>query len=172
MQELINDLLAYSRVGSKGRELMACDWTAVMKETLVNLRQAIEENDAAVTCDPLPCVVADASQLGQLFQNLIANAIKYRSGKAPRVHVTAIEKSGEWQISVSDNGIGIEPKYHDRIFIIFQRLHGKNEYSGTGIGLAICKKIVEKHGGRIWVESEPGEGSTFHFTMPNNRGQR
>ena len=172
MQELINDLLAYSRVGSKGRELMACDWTAVMKETLVNLRQAIEENDAAVTCDPLPCVVADASQLGQLFQNIIANAIKYRSGKAPRVHVSAIEKNREWQFSVSDNGIGIEPKYHDRIFIIFQRLHGKNEYSGTGIGLAICKKIVEKHGGRIWVESEPGEGSTFHFTMPNNRGQR
>lgn len=166
MQNLINDLLAYSRAGSKGGEVKECDCSAVMEGALVNLRRVIEENNAVVTCDPLPCVFADFSQLGQLFQNLVANAIKYRSEKPPRVHVSATGGDGEWRFSVRDNGIGINSRYHDRIFVIFQRLHGKSEYSGTGIGLAICKKIAEKHGGRIWVESREGEGSTFYFTIP------
>ncbi len=164
MQGLINDLLAYSRVGTQRKEIEPTDCEAVLDRVLVNLRAAVGESDAEVTHDPLPTVLSDSTQLGQVFQNLLSNAIKYRSDKPPKVHVGADKKEGEWLLSVRDNGIGIDRKYFDRIFTIFQRLHTKEEYPGTGIGLAICKKIVERHGGRIWVESQPGEGSTFYFT--------
>ena len=166
MQELINDLLAYSRVGSRDKEFEPTDCEAVFERTPSDLRIVAAESGAVVTHDPLPTVMADASQMGQLLQNLISNAIKYRSEQPPKVHVAAERHPGEWRFSVSDNGIGIDPKYAERIFVIFQRLHTKGEYPGTGIGLAVCKKIVERHGGRIWVESAPGEGSTFYFTIP------
>ena len=166
MQILINDLLAYSRVGTKGKDFEMINCDTVLKNTLANLQKAIEENNVEVTNDPLPTVMADDVQLGQLFQNLIGNAIKFRRDNPPRVHITAGKNESKWVFSVRDNGIGIEKEYADRIFIIFQRLHGKNEYPGTGIGLAISKKIVERHGGRIWMDSEPGRGSTFHFTIP------
>jgi PAS domain S-box-containing protein len=173
MQALINDLLAYSRVGTRGKPFEPTDCEAVLDQALANLQMAIQDNDAVVTHDPLPTVMADATQLTQLFQNLIGNAIKFRGEQPPRVHISAhrqsaIEnrKSDEWAFSVRDNGIGIDPEYHERIFLIFQRLHTREEYPGTGIGLAVCKKIVERHGGRIWVESQPGKGSTFYFTIP------
>ena len=166
MQTLINDLLAYSRVGTRGKELAPTDTGGVFDAACDNLMKATEESGAEVTSDELPTVMGDESQLVQLFQNLIANAIKFRGEELVKVHVRAERRDGEWLFSVRDNGIGIDPQYAERIFIIFQRLHGKADYSGTGIGLAVCKKIVERHGGRIWVESEPGEGSTFYFTLP------
>ena len=169
MKQLIEDLLAYSRVGTKGKEFRAIELEAALKRALTNLRAAVEESGAAVTWDPLPSVSADDSQLAQLFQNLIGNALKFRGAGVPRVHVAASEKDGEWEITVADNGIGIEPQYFERIFMVFQRLHTKGDYPGTGIGLAICKKVVERHGGRIWVDSALGEGSRFHFTLPKNR---
>ena len=158
MQRLINDLLAYSRVGTRGKEFEPTDCTAVFDQALANLKAAIEESGAVVTHDPLPTVMADNMQLGQLFQNLIGNAIKYHGDEPPRVHVSAEQKGNDWVFSVRDNGIGIDPQYAERIFVIFQRLHTREEYPGTGIGLAICKKIVERHGGRIWVESQLGAG--------------
>ncbi|MDB4909750.1 MAG: sensor signal transduction histidine kinase, partial [Gemmatimonadetes bacterium] len=127
---------------------------------------AIEETGALVTNDFMPVVPADGGQLGQLLQNLVANGIKFRNGGHPRVHVGAVESEHHWEFSVRDNGIGIEQQYFDRIFVIFQRLHSKGDYPGTGIGLALCKRIVERHGGKIWVESKAGEGSTFFFTIP------
>jgi light-regulated signal transduction histidine kinase (bacteriophytochrome) len=166
MQGLISDLLAYSRVGSRGGTLVRTDLQAVLARTLDVLRTAIEESGAQVTYDPLPTVAADPVQMGQVLQNLVGNALKFRGPEPPRVHVGARREGGEWIISVRDNGIGIEPQYVQRIFVIFQRLHTRAEYEGTGIGLAICKKIVERHGGRIWVESTPGGGSTFSFTLP------
>ena len=166
MQRLINDLLAYSRVGTRGKEFEPTDCTAVFDQALANLKVAIEESGAVVTRDPLPTVMADKLQIGQLFQNLIGNAIKYHGDEPPRVHVSAEQKGNEWVFSVRDNGIGIDPQYAERIFVIFQRLHTREEYPGTGIGLAICKKIVERHGGRIWVESQLGSGATFYFTIP------
>ncbi len=168
MQSLINDLLTYSRVGTRGKELEPTDTQAAFEAACANLRTAIEEAGAEVVCSvELPRVVGDGIQLVQLFQNLIANAIKFRrEGEVPRVEVGAEwREEGEWLFWVSDNGIGIEPQYKERVFRLFQRLHGKGEYSGTGIGLAVCKKIVERHGGRIWVEIAPGEGSTFYFTL-------
>ncbi len=165
MQTLINDLLAYSRVGTRGRELEPTETGVVFEAARDNLLRAIEECGAEVTSGELPTVMGDETQLVQLFQNLIGNAIKFRGETTPEVRVEAERRPGEWQFSVRDNGIGIDPQYAERIFVIFQRLHGKAEYSGTGIGLAVCKKIVERHGGRIWVESEPGEGSTFYFTL-------
>jgi PAS domain S-box-containing protein len=169
MQQLINDLLAYSRVRTKGKEFEPTDCGRVLEDVLINLKAAVEESDAVVTHDPLPTLLADASQLTQLFQNLIANAIKFHGEAPPRIHVGAERSADGWLFSVRDNGIGIEPDYAERIFLIFQRLHSRAEYPGTGIGLAICKRIVERHGGRIWVESHPGGGSTFHFTIPDRR---
>jgi len=136
------------------------------------MRAAIEESGAAVTYDALPIAKADDVQLAQLFQNLIGNALKFRSASVPRISVFAKEKETEWEFGVQDNGIGIEPQYFERIFMVFQRLHNKGEYPGTGIGLAICKKVVERHGGRIWVESQPGQGTTFYFTLPKEQGEK
>jgi PAS domain S-box-containing protein len=166
MQRLINDLLAFSRVATKGREPEPVDARTAFEQALRNLKAALQETGASITSDSLPMVTADGGQLVQLFQNLIGNAIKFRGNEPPRVHVSAEQRDEEWVFSVRDNGIGIEPQYLDRIFVIFQRLHGPVEYPGTGIGLAICKKIVERHAGRIWASSVPGEGSTFYFTMP------
>jgi signal transduction histidine kinase len=170
MWNLINALLTYSRVGMRGKQLEPTDCEAVLNQSLNNLNVAIEENAAVVTHEPLPTVMADNPQLVQLFQNLIGNAIKFRGNEPPRVHVSAGRNGNGWIFSVRDNGIGIAPEYAERIFIIFQRLHGREEYPGTGIGLAICQKIVERHGGRIWVESEVGKGATFYFTLPKEGG--
>ena len=171
MQQLIEDLLAYSRVGTQGNEFDVTDCSQAFDRAVANLRMAIEVNNVSVTCDALPTVKADSSQLIQLFQNLMGNAIKFmRPDATAEIHVSAIRDSNEWVFSVEDNGIGIEPEYGERIFAIFQRLHTKDEYPGTGIGLAICKKIVDRHGGRIWVESEPMKGSAFNFTLPVNGG--
>lgn len=170
MQNLINDLLAYSRVGTRGTPPEPTDCAYIFERVLANLTAAVEESGATVTAEGLPTVMADPTQLEQLFQNLVGNAIKYRGERMPVVSVTAAEDGGRWHFVVRDNGIGIDQEYRDRIFVIFQRLHGKEEYEGTGIGLAICKKIVERHGGHIWVESEKGKGSAFHFTIPKQGG--
>nr|AAU83018.1 sensory transduction histidine kinase [uncultured archaeon GZfos26B2] len=166
MQTLINDLLAFSRVGTRGKPLTPTDCETLLLQTLSNLKVSIDDSGTVITHDALPTVMADSSQLAQVFQNLIGNAIKFRSEEPPRIHIAAEQKRDEWVFSVADNGIGIEPEFFDRIFVIFQRLHGRDEYEGTGIGLAVCKKIVERHGGRMWVESEPGQGSTFYFAIP------
>jgi PAS domain S-box-containing protein len=165
MQRLIQDLLAYSRVGTKGRAPLEISSDDALEQALVNLRSAIRDSAALVTHDPLPLVLADETQLVQLFQNLIGNAIKYQAPGVPRVHVSAAKQDSGWTFSVSDNGLGIAPQYFDRIFGMFQRLHKRDEFAGTGIGLAICKKIVERHGGSITVESQPGKGSTFRFAL-------
>jgi light-regulated signal transduction histidine kinase (bacteriophytochrome) len=167
MKQLIEDLLAYSRVGTRGRELRPVASRLVLEKALTNLRGAIEANGAVVTHDVLPEVNVDDTQILQLLQNLIGNAIKFRKkDEAPRIHVGAEDAGGEWRFCVADNGIGIEPQYFDRIFMVFQRLHTHDEYAGTGIGLAICKKVIDRHDGRIWVESTPGQGSKFYFTLP------
>jgi chemotaxis family two-component system sensor kinase Cph1 len=165
MQRLIDDLLTYSRVGRLGRPLAPTDCTKIFETTLLNLRSAIEEAGAVVTAGPLPVVMADATQLVRLFQNLIGNAIKFRGDSPVQIDVGAEYQGDKWLFWIRDNGIGIEPQYLERIFLIFQRLHHRHDYPGTGIGLAIAKKIVERHGGRIWVESERGKGSTFYFTL-------
>ncbi len=166
MQRLIQDLLMYSRVGTRGKKFERTDCNEVLGQVIANLQVAIQESGGLVTHDTLPTVMADASQLPQVFQNLISNAIKFRGKDAPRVHVTAARQGARWMFTVRDNGIGIDPEFADQIFVIFQRLHSREEYPGTGIGLALCKKIVERHGGRIWVESQPGNGATFYFTIP------
>ena len=166
MQRLIQDLLAYSRVGTKGKNLHDTSSEDALQQAVVNLRGAIKESGALVTHDPLPIVLADDGQLTQLFQNLVGNAIKYQRPGIPRVHVSAARQGGKkWIFSVKDNGLGIDSQYFERIFGMFQRLHKREEFAGTGIGLAICKKIVERHGGTISVESQPGQGSTFHFPL-------
>ena len=169
MQILITDLLAYSRVGRRGKKFIETSCEAALDRALFNLQAVIERSGAVVTRDLLPEVMGEGSQLTQLFQNLIGNAVKFCKDRTPRIHISAERKKNEWVFSVRDNGIGIEPEYSERIFSIFQRLHGRQEYQGTGIGLAICRKVVERHGGRIWVESEPGSGSTFYFTIPAQR---
>ena len=166
MQGLIEDLLAYSRVGTRGGKFAPTDANDVLQHALTSLKLAIADANAVVTRDPLPIVPADRSQLEHVFQNLIGNALKFRGSERPALHVTAAPRDGAWLFSVRDNGIGIDPQYFDRIFVIFQRLHGREEYPGTGIGLAITKRIIERHGGRIWVESQPGKGSSFFFTLP------
>jgi PAS domain S-box-containing protein len=171
MKQLIEDILAYSRVGTRTRELKPVQAGGALAKAVTNLRAAIEDGGAAVTHDALPEVAADEGQLVQLFQNLIGNALKFKGAEPPRIHVSAAEKPDGWEFAVRDNGIGIEPQYFERIFMVFQRLHSKGEYPGTGIGLAICKKVVDRHGGRIRVESQPGEGSTFYFTLPRRRGE-
>ena len=166
MQRLIKDLLAYSRVGTKGGDLKETSSEDALQQALRSLRGAIEESSATISHDSLPIVLADEMQLIQLFQNLVGNAIKYQSSGSPRVHIAAqLSKKGRWDFSVQDNGLGIEPQYFERIFGMFQRLHRREEFAGTGIGLAICKKIVERHGGAISVESTPGAGSTFRFSL-------
>jgi light-regulated signal transduction histidine kinase (bacteriophytochrome) len=165
MQRLINDLLAYSRVESKGRPFVQFDCGTVLQHALANLRHAIDECNATITHDDLPAICGDETQILQLFQNLIGNAIKFRAPAPPLIHIGLIDRPGEWEISVKDNGIGIDPKFFDRIFEIFHRLHSREQYAGTGIGLAVCKKIVERHGGRIRVDSAPGQGTTFSFTI-------
>lgn len=169
MQQLINDLLAYSRVGTRGKSPAPTDLNEVLGYAEANLNEAIKESGAVVTHEPLPIVDVDQVQFTQLFQNLLANAIKFRSRETPRIHVSAQVQEGDWLIAVQDNGIGIAPEHRERIFSVFQRLHSRAEYPGTGIGLALCKKIVERHGGRIWVESAPGQGSTFYFNIPGVR---
>jgi PAS domain S-box-containing protein len=169
MQTLIRDLLAYARVSTRGRDLEPIDSAAVLKEALSNLATVIQESGGVVSHGPLPTVATDPTQLLQVLQNLIGNAIKYRGDRPPEVHIDVERRAGEWQFTVRDNGIGIEPQYFERIFGIFQRLHTRKEYPGTGIGLALCKKIIERHGGRIWVVSQPGEGSAFCFTIPDGR---
>ncbi len=166
MQQLINDLLAFSRVGTRGKPLESVSSQAALDLALENLQTAIEESHAQVTQDTLPVVLADDFQLMQLFQNLIGNAIKFHSDKPPSIHVGIEDGEKEWVFTVQDNGIGIDPQYFGRIFIIFQRLNKRDQFPGTGIGLAICKKIVQRHGGRIWADSKPGLGSTFYFTLP------
>jgi light-regulated signal transduction histidine kinase (bacteriophytochrome) len=166
MKQLIEDLLAYSRVGTRGKEFTPHACETLLQKALTNLRAAIENSGAVVTHDPLPTLDVDDMQLVQLFQNLVGNAIKFKGTEAPRIHIGAQEDDEQWSFAVQDNGIGIERQYFDRIFMVFQRLHNKSEYPGTGIGLAICKKVIDRHGGRIWVVSKPGEGSRFCFTLP------
>jgi PAS domain S-box-containing protein len=171
MKQLIEDLLAYSRVGTHGKEFKPVALAAALSRALANLRAALAESPgAAVTHDVLPTLPGDELQLAQLFQNLIGNALKFRGSASPVVHISVVDRNTEWEIGVRDNGIGIEPQYFEKVFMVFQRLHAMGEYPGTGIGLAICKKVVERHGGRIWVESQPGAGSSFLFTLPKSKG--
>jgi light-regulated signal transduction histidine kinase (bacteriophytochrome) len=165
MQAMITSLLMYSRITTHGKPFIPCDCAAIVKNAILDLQTVIDKRGAVVTCDSLPKIVADESHIERLFQNLIGNGIKFCDIETPMVHISAKTENGAWIFSVKDNGIGIEEQYFGRIFKIFQRLHGRDKYEGTGIGLADCKKIVERHGGRIWVESTPGQGSTFFFTL-------
>jgi light-regulated signal transduction histidine kinase (bacteriophytochrome) len=171
MQRLINDLLNYSRIQTRGKPFVETDCEEILGQVRANLQVAIEKSRALMTSDFLPTVMADPTQMMQLFQNLIDNAIKFSGKEPPRVHISAEKRDNEWVFSVSDNGIGIDPRFNERIFVIFQRLHEREKYPGTGIGLALCMRIVDRHGGRIWVESEPGKGSTFYFTIPAKGGK-
>ena len=166
MQTLVQDLLAFSRVGREGNQARLVEVNLAVQSALINLQNSIQESDAQVHYGQLPTIMADHSQLAQLFQNLIGNAMKFRGKESPRITISAEKKDREWIFSVADNGIGIAPEYAETIFVIFKRLHTREEYSGSGIGLAICKKVVEQHGGRIWMESDPGRGSTFKFALP------
>jgi light-regulated signal transduction histidine kinase (bacteriophytochrome) len=158
----------YSRVGTRGNPLTAISSEDVLKEAIVNLQFLIEENGAQITHEPMPVIYGDPIQLAMVFQNLLGNAIKFRGSEPPRIHIGigVKQETSEWVFSVRDNGIGIDPQFAERIFVIFQRLHSRSAYPGTGIGLAICERIIQRHGGRIWVESMPGEGATFYFTLP------
>lgn len=171
MQALISDLLDYSRIGTRAKPMAKTDVGVVLNAARANLQMAIEESGATIDQDPMPTVWADAVQLLQLWQNLLGNAIKFRGSTAPTVHVSATHGAGQWTFAVRDNGIGIAPEHFEQIFLPFRRLHGVGDYPGTGIGLATAKKIVERHGGRIWVESEPGRGSVFFFTLADADGR-
>jgi two-component system sensor histidine kinase/response regulator len=165
MRELILGLLAYGRIGTRGYEFRTTSSEAALSATLQNLAAAIRESDAVIRSGPLPAVWADPAQLQQVFQHLVGNAIKFRHSRRPEIQVSGEELGAEWHFWVADNGIGIDPRYADQIFQVFQQLHAREDYPGTGIGLPICRKIAERHGGRIWVESQPGQGTTFHFTI-------
>jgi signal transduction histidine kinase len=171
MQAIIQDLLTYSRVNTKGGKFGLIHVKDAVDTAIDNLHSAINENDARIVVETLPAVSADLSQMARLFQNLIGNAIKFHGRKRPQIRIWSKYEGNEWIFAVSDNGIGIESQYYEIVFQIFQRLYTREEYPGTGIGLAVCKRIVERHGGRIWVESNPGEGSTFLFTIPDNGGE-
>jgi light-regulated signal transduction histidine kinase (bacteriophytochrome) len=167
MQRLIDDILIYSRVGTRGVPFEPVDLNTVLGEVRLNLQAAIDETGARITADSLPTIEADPTQMQQVFQNLISNGIKFhRENEIPAVHVSASQAGGEWLFSVRDNGIGMDPELFGRLFVLFQRLHPPDKYPGTGVGLAVTKKIIERHGGRIWVESRPGEGSVFFFGLP------
>jgi PAS domain S-box-containing protein len=166
MKILINDLLKFSRVGTSTDEKVEVNCNDVVNNVIKIYEQKISESEAKIDVGPLPVIKANKIQVEQLFQNLIGNALKYRGKEAPCIAIGSDPTDTHWIFYVKDNGIGIDSKFYDKVFVIFQRLHGKSEYSGTGIGLAICKKIVERNGGRIWIESEPGKGSTFYFTLP------
>jgi hypothetical protein len=168
MKRMINDLLAYSRVTTRGQPLASTNCENSLAQTLSNLEVAIKDNSVLITQDPLPTVMADGTQLMIVFQNLIENAIKFHADRQPHIHISAERKEDEWLFSVQDNGIGIAPEYSERVFAIFSRLHPHTKYPGTGIGLAICKRVLERHGGRIWVESQLGEGTTIFFTLPES----
>jgi len=170
MQRLINDLLTYSRLTTRAHPFQPTDCNQVVREVVEMFQPDLEESGGRVIAEPLPTVLADGSQFLQLFQNLIGNALKFRDHKSPEVHIEALRAEKGWLFSVIDNGIGIDPQYAERIFLIFQRLHTVDQYPGTGIGLALCKKIVERHGGQIWVESKAGEGATFKFLIPDPGG--
>jgi light-regulated signal transduction histidine kinase (bacteriophytochrome) len=168
MSTLIRDLLAYSRVSTRTEELSPTSSQEALDFALKNLGSAIDQSGAAVTHDPLPVVRADKTQLTQVFQNVVGNALKFRDpDRPPRIHVAVRQEQGKWLFSVADNGVGFEQQYEEKMFVIFQRLHGRGNYPGTGIGLAICRRIIERHGGRIWARGEPGKGSTFFFTLPS-----
>jgi signal transduction histidine kinase len=169
LQMLIKDLLEYSQIETKVKNIKLTDCSMILKEAMSNLKTAIEESNAVVTYNTLPTIMSDPQQMISLFQNLIDNAIKFRSKKAPRVRISAEREENAWLFSIRDNGIGIDPKESERIFAMFQRLHASSDYPGTGIGLSSCKKIVERHGGRIWLGSETGKGSTFYFTIPDRK---
>jgi signal transduction histidine kinase len=169
MHTLINDLLDLSRVGTRGGEFQSADLNAVLDIALKNLSVTVQQANAVVTRSPLPTLAVDANQIVMLFQNLMGNAVKFHGGRPPEIDVSARWQAGHWVFAVRDNGIGIEPQYYEQIFQIFRRLHTRKQYPGTGIGLAVCKKIVERHGGRIWVQSQPGLGSTFLFTLPDQK---
>jgi light-regulated signal transduction histidine kinase (bacteriophytochrome) len=171
MQNLINDLLEFSRVSTKATEPEPADCEFILNQALSNIEIFIKENNATVSHCSLPEVMADYTQLIQVFQNLIINGIKFHGEETSKIYISAQKKESEWVFSVQDNGIGIDPKYSEKIFEVFKRLNKKEEYPGTGIGLSICKKVVERHGGRIWVESELGKGSTFYFTLPISPGE-
>jgi len=167
MQNLIDGVLVYSRVGTKGVPFQPVEMEKVLQDVLDNLKTSIEETKARVTHDPMPVIRADPTQMMQLFQNLLANAIKFRrEGESPVIHVFAKQERQEWVFSVKDNGIGIDPELFGRLFVLFSRLQPSDKYPGTGVGLAVAKRVVDRHGGRIWVESQPGSGSTFYFTIP------
>jgi len=165
LETLIQDLLTYARVGRDKREVRATDLNTVLAQTLEDLSVSIDKNQAQIIADPLPTVPANSRQMGQLFQNLISNAIKFRRDIPPQINISAASQKDSWLITVSDNGIGIKPQYKDRVFEIFQRLHSRSKYPGTGIGLAIVRKIVESQGGKIWLESEFNQGTTFYLTL-------
>lgn len=167
MHQMITDLLAYSRVGMRASEPAPADLNAVLGDALANLETARAEKGARVTHDALPTLPVEAARFAQLFQNLVGNALKFTpADRSPEIHIGAAPREGEWLFSIRDNGIGIEARNFERVFALFQRLHSREEYPGTGIGLSVCQKIVERHGGRIWVESELGKGTTFYFTVP------
>jgi hypothetical protein len=166
MQKLINDLLDYSRTTSQGKDFVKIDISQILGQTISNLQLLIIENNALITNDDLPELKVDESQIIQVFQNLIENAIKFKKkSEMPKIHISCKKKKDFYEFAVRDNGIGIDMQFHDRVFIIFQRLHSKEEYPGTGIGLSICKRIIERHGGKIWFESKENEGTTFYFTL-------
>ncbi|HEX8098975.1 MAG TPA: ATP-binding protein [Actinomycetota bacterium] len=171
MQQLIDDLLTYARATREGESVAHVNAEEALNQALHGLQGLIQESLAVVTHDPLPVVEAPPSQLRQLFQNLIGNALKFRRDEPPRIHVSGGQEDDEWRFSVKDNGLGLDPAHADRIFLLFQRLHGRSQYAGSGMGLALCKKIVEASGGRIWVESSPGKGATFWFTLPVAKGE-